>query len=59
MKNTLFQGDPLDPNDTDIIIQETRLDVGKTVPDGWRVMSGNKNFSSIMRISFRFEIETV
>jgi len=54
--NQLIDGDPLDPSDNDIIVQSRSLDVGKPVPEGWRVMSGNSDWSTIMRIVYRFEI---
>jgi len=59
MTNILIEGDPLAPSDTDIIAQSDRLDVGKPVPDGWRVMTGNETTSLIMRIAYRYEIDEV
>jgi len=56
-RNTLIEGDPFDPSDTDIIMQVDTLDVGKPVPDGWRVMTGNNMFSEIRRVAYRYEIE--
>lgn len=57
MENMLIEGNPLQPADTDIIVQRDRLDVGKPVPSGWRVMTGNHETSLIMRIAYRYEIE--
>lgn len=57
MENTLISGDPMDPNGLDLIAQQDRLAVGKPVPDGWRVLTGNSETSLIARVAFRFEIE--
>jgi hypothetical protein len=57
MKSTLHSGNPLHPHGSDIIIQSTTLKVGKPVPEGWRVMTGNNNYSEIMRIVYRMELE--
>lgn len=55
--NTLHDGDPLEPSSMDIIIQEGSLPVGESVPEGWRVMTGNNSTSLVMRIVYRYEIE--
>lgn len=57
IKTTLFEGDPLESLSTDILIQTARLDVGKPVPDTWRVMTGNSFDSLIMRIVYRYELD--
>ena len=57
MTNKLIEGDPLDPQSTDIIYQEDTLAVGQPVPEGWRVMTGNNMFSQIVRVAYRYEIE--
>jgi hypothetical protein len=53
----LLRGNPMEPNSTDVIAQFSRLPVGRPVPDGWRVLSGNTTESEIARVAFRFEIE--
>tara|TARA_R110000787_G_scaffold240348_1_gene346629 strand:- start:311 stop:811 length:501 start_codon:yes stop_codon:yes gene_type:complete len=58
MENTLFSGDPMNPEDADMIVQSDHLQTGKPVPDGWRVMSGSAEWSLIMRVAYRYEIET-
>lgn len=55
--NRLIEGDALNPTDSDIILQTGRLSVGESVPDGWRVMTGNNTDSLVMRAVYRFEIE--
>ena len=57
MAKYLIQGDPMAPTSTDLIAQTRQLKVGKPVPDGWRVLSGNQWDSTIGRIAFRYEIE--
>lgn len=55
--NRLLDGDPLAPESTDIIVQRGYLRVGKPVPDGWRVLTGNNHESTVYRVAFRYEIE--
>lgn len=57
MRNQLLSGDPMAPASTDIIAQFDSLAVGRPVPDGWRVLSGNERASEIARVAYRFEIE--
>lgn len=57
INNTLLSGDPLDPSSCDKIVQVANLDVGVSVPDGWRVLSGNMNTSTIARVVLRYEIK--
>lgn len=57
MQNILISGDPMRPMTVDIIAQLKQLEVGKPVPEGWRVLSGNERFSTIARVAFRYEIE--
>ena len=57
MRFVLISGNPMEPESTDIIAQFDRLPVGRSVPDGWRVLSGNTTDSEIARVAFRFEIE--
>lgn len=57
MTNYLLSGDPLEPSSCDLIAQTKSLDVGKPVPDGWRVLSGNERQSTIGRVCYRYEAE--
>jgi hypothetical protein len=57
IKNTLLTGDPLDPSDSDVIAQIGWLDVGKPVPDGWTVLSGNTRMSDVGRVTTRWDIQ--
>lgn len=56
IKNTLFEGDPMEPLGTDLIVQEGRLPVGKPVPRGWTVLTGNMHNSRVVRIVYRDDI---
>lgn len=58
MTNHQISGDPLAPESNDLIAQLDTLAVGKPVPEGWRVLSGNERFSSIARVIYRFEAES-
>jgi hypothetical protein len=58
MQNFLISGDALNPSSTDLIAQTASLDVGKRVPNGWRVLSGNERQSTIARVCYRYEAET-
>ena len=51
----LIEGDPLAPNDHDLILQKGRLPVGEPVPEGWRVLKGNIENNLVARIAYRFE----
>lgn len=53
----LLRGDPMAPSSTDILAQFASLAVGKSVPDGWRVLSGNPRESEIVRVAYRYEVE--
>lgn len=57
MQNFLISGDALTPCSTDLIAQTKSLAIGKPVPDGWRVLSGNTLGSTIARVCFRYEAE--
>ena len=57
MANILIEGDPFDPCDFDLIVQDAQLDIHKPVPEGWRVLTGNLKSSLIMRVAYRYEIE--
>ncbi len=56
-RSRLVEGDPLHPDDTDVIVQFASLKVGKPVPSGWRVMTGNINFSLVSRVVYRYEVD--
>lgn len=58
MTNYLVSGDPLAPSSSDLIAQLDTLKVGAPVPKGWRVMSGNSEYSSIARVVMRYEVES-
>lgn len=55
--NYLLEGDPMEPSSMDLIAQLGRLPVGKPVPEGWRIMTGNAFDSLVTRVAYRFEIE--
>jgi hypothetical protein len=55
--NRLLDGDPFEPASTDVIVQRGYLRVGKPVPDGWRVLTGNMHESTVYRVAYRHEIE--
>ena len=57
IKSTLYRGDPFDPQISDLIVQEGRLPVGKSVPDGWTVLDGNMHDSLVVRIVMRYKAE--
>ena len=57
LKNTLIQGDPLKPDDLDLIAQTATIRVEEPVPDGWQVLTGNIFNSRIARVAFRYEIK--
>lgn len=57
MRFVLISGCPLEPSSTDTIAQFDRLPVGRPVPAGWRVLSGNERESEIARVAYRYEIE--
>ncbi len=52
----LMTGDPTKPESDDLIAETTSLKVGRPVPEGWRVLSGNERFSTIARVVLRYEI---
>lgn len=55
--NRLLDGDPFAPESTDVIVQRGYLRVGKPVPEGWRVLSGNIHESTVYRVAYRYEID--
>lgn len=57
VRSRLVDGDPLDPTPGDVIVQFATLAVGKPVPEGWRVLSGNIHSSTIARVVQRYELE--
>lgn len=52
----LARGNPLEPSDYDLIVQTDTLAVGKPVPEGWTVTTGNMHNSEIVRVAMRYEI---
>lgn len=58
MQNFLISGDALEPTSCDLIAQTKLLAVGKPVPEGWRVLSGNSTHSTIARVCYRYEAES-
>lgn len=57
-KNTLVEGDPLDPERDDLIVQQCTLPIGMSpAGNGWRAMTGNHEFSLWARVAYRYEIE--
>lgn len=57
LENQLVEGDAMEPLSTDLILQRGRLNVGRAVPQGWRVLTGNQFHSEVVRVAYRFEIE--
>lgn len=57
ISNFLFEGDAFEQDDSDIIVQKGYLPVGKPIPDGWRVLTGNSTNSVVYRVAYRYEIE--
>lgn len=57
MRFELIRGCPMEPSSTDVIAQFDSLPVGRPVPAGWRVLSGNIRESEIARVAYRYEIE--
>ena len=55
--NKLIKGNAMNPQDDDIIAQIATLDVGKPLPQGWTVMTGNSGWSIIGRVAMRMQIE--
>lgn len=53
----LVEGDPMKPDDLDLIAQCAMLPIGNPVPEGWRVLSGGPRHSSIAWVGYRYEIE--
>ena len=53
----LLRGDPMEPSSGDVLAQFDLLAVGKPVPDGWRVLTGNAIMSQIARVVLRYEVE--
>ena len=55
--NILIQGDALEPCGSDLIAQLESLPIGRPVPEGWRVLTGNARTSLIARVALRSEAE--
>lgn len=50
-----LDGCALSPCDSDQLALVGMLDVGKRVPEGWRVLSGNASFSIVATVCLRYE----
>lgn len=57
LKSVLAEGNPLDPQPTDVIVAFSTLNVGQPVPCGWRVLTGNSDQSQIAFVGYRYELE--
>jgi hypothetical protein len=58
LKSTIINpADNNDPAANDLFAQTATIKVGDAVPDGWRVLSGNNNTSTIARVAMRHEVE--
>jgi hypothetical protein len=57
MRHILIEGDPMEPQSTDLIVQINTAPVGARIADGWRVLTGNARESQIARVAYRYEIE--
>lgn len=57
IRSTVIDGDALEPSSLDLIAQVGTLAVGESVPDGWRVLTGNERTSQVGRVAYRAEIE--
>lgn len=49
----LIRGNPLEPDQFDIIAQVGTLNVGEPLPEGWIVTTGNNRVSEVWRIAYR------
>lgn len=58
LDSALVRGEPLRPDQGDILAVLGRLDVGEPVPDGWRVLTGNAYTSLVAATFFRHELES-
>jgi hypothetical protein len=56
ISSKLVEGDPLDPCETDLIVQQGYLAVGTKVPGIWRVLTGNDTESLVIRVLYRYEL---
>jgi hypothetical protein len=52
----LVDGDPLAPNNSDLLTVTGRLNVGTAVPSGWRVLTGNQWTSLVVATAYRSQI---
>lgn len=53
----VVRGDGLAPQATDILYQEGVLAVGKRVPPGWQVLTGNSHDSFVVRVGYRHDVQ--
>ena len=57
MTNYLLKGDPMHPSPQDMIAQTKTSEIGKPVPEGWRVLGNSKSWYLLGRVIFRCDIE--
>jgi len=54
---TLIDGDPMNPESTDLMVVHGRLEVGIRVPPDWRVITGCETSSLVAAVGYRYEME--
>ena len=59
IRSTQLDGNPFEPNGFDMFAQVGLLSTSESVPDGWKVMTGNHMQSVVARIVYRHEIDGV
>jgi hypothetical protein len=57
LSSTLLSGSALEPEPTDLIALTGQLAVGRPVPSGWNVMTGNQYSSLVAAVAYRQEVE--
>lgn len=56
--NVLVEGDPMNPNEYDLIAQSTSMRDGKVPPgDGWNILAGGHAYNHWARIVYRHTID--
>lgn len=55
----LVKGDESAASDTDLFTVLGRLDVDEPLPEGWRVLTGNRHSSLVAATFYRFELEKI
>lgn len=54
---TLIRGNAMQPEADDLIMVRDLLPVGKPVPEGFKVLSGNNHNSEIVGLFMRYELK--